>query len=71
MNDALGGRLADMPTAGSLEYFLTCPPMIDGTRATRDLGLEYRPIDETFADAIRWWGAKGTIPAAVAGRLGG
>jgi dihydroflavonol-4-reductase len=69
INDALGGRLADIPMAPALEYVLTCPPAIDGSRATRDLGLEYRPLDETLADAVRWWVADGKIAKPVAGRL--
>ena len=69
INDVLGGRLADMPMAPALEYVLTCPAAIDGSRATRDLGLEYRPLDQTLADAIRWWVANGKVPKAAAGRL--
>ena len=68
LNDVAAGRLADLPTAGGLEYVLTCPP-VDGLSATAALGLSYRRFEETLADAIRWWAANGTIDSRLAGAL--
>ena len=35
----------------------------DGSRATRELGLEYRPVAETFARTIAWARAEGLVTA--------
>ena len=69
LNDAFGGRLMDLPTAGALEYVLTSPP-IDGSSGTNLLGVNYRPFEETLTDAIRWWAANGVIDRRLAGKLG-
>jgi dihydroflavonol-4-reductase len=34
----------------------------DGTRATRDLGLAYTPIEDTVARTIEWFQAQGLLP---------
>lgn len=48
-----------------------CPAMIrsllhghryDGSRATRDLGLEYRSVDETLRRAAAWYRERGLLP---------
>jgi hypothetical protein len=40
------------------------------SRATlEDLGVAFRPIDETFADLVQWLAAAGHIDARHAGRL--
>ena len=70
INDVAGGRLAPIPVAGAIEYILTNPPVIDGSRATRDLGVTYHDPDATLTDAIRWWLANGVIDRKLAGRLG-
>jgi dihydroflavonol-4-reductase len=36
----------------------------DGSRATRELGLRYRPVEETLARTIAWARAEGLVPAA-------
>lgn len=50
-----------------------CPEMIavmrfghsyDGSRSTRDLGLEYTPIEQTIARTIDWFDEKGLLVAA-------
>ncbi|HEV8516232.1 MAG TPA: NAD-dependent epimerase/dehydratase family protein [Candidatus Limnocylindrales bacterium] len=69
LNDLAAGRLAPLPPAPALEYVLDCPPVIDGALAERELGIRYRDLDETLADAIRWWAANGVIPVELAGRL--
>jgi dihydroflavonol-4-reductase len=35
----------------------------DGSRATRDLGVAYRPVAETFARTIAWARAEGLVAA--------
>jgi dihydroflavonol-4-reductase len=48
-----------------------CPEMVrtllhghtyDGSKATRELGLTYRPVEETFARTVEWLRAEGLIP---------
>ncbi|MFM8944510.1 MAG: NAD-dependent epimerase/dehydratase family protein [Actinomycetota bacterium] len=36
----------------------------DGSRATRDLGLPYTPIEETLRRALAWYAERGLVPAA-------
>jgi dihydroflavonol-4-reductase len=69
LNDLAAGRLAPLPTAPSLEYLLEGPPIIDGSRAERELAIHYRPLEDTLADAIRWWVANGVVTPQLAGRL--
>jgi dihydroflavonol-4-reductase len=39
----------------------------DGSRATRDLGLVYRPIEETLARTLAWYEERGILrPSARA-----
>jgi dihydroflavonol-4-reductase len=68
LNDAAGGWLAPLPTAGALEYVLTSPP-VDGSSGTDVLGIHYRPLEDTLTDAIGWWAANGTIDRKLAGKL--
>jgi dihydroflavonol-4-reductase len=68
-NDALGGRMERVPPAGSLDYVLLNGPEVDGSKATRELGLSYRPLEETLADALRWWAANGTVERRLIDRL--
>jgi nucleoside-diphosphate-sugar epimerase len=51
--------------------FATQWPGADATRTTRELGLHYRPVEQTYADTIRWLARAGHIPRKLAGRLGG
>ena len=48
--------------------------LYDGTRATRELGLEYTPVRETFAQTVEWALAHGLVkrplPAFEPGKLG-
>src|SRR3954453_6784240 len=69
-NDLAGGRLANLPDAGRLDFVLTSARSVDATRSREVLGLTYRPLEETFADTIRWWASHGVIDAGLAGRLG-
>ena len=69
LNDAIGGRLAGVPPAGSLDYLLQNARSIDTSRATRELGIDFRPLDETLVDTIRWWVDHGVVDRKLAGRL--
>lgn len=68
-NDLVGGRLGSVPDRSSLDWLLANAPAVDTTRATRDLGLSFRPLRETLADTIRWWAEHDSIDRAVVGRL--
>jgi dihydroflavonol-4-reductase len=39
----------------------------DGSRATRDLGLAYAPLEDTLRRALAWYAERGLIPPS---RLG-
>lgn len=69
INDLAGGRLSPLPDSGSLEWLLGNAEVVDTTRATRDLGLSFRPLRETVSDAIRWWAEHGSIDRRLAGKL--
>ncbi len=69
VNDLVGGRLSGLPDSGSIEWLLGNAEAVDTTRATRDLGLSFRPIRETVTDAIRWWAEHDSIDRRLAGKL--
>jgi dihydroflavonol-4-reductase len=68
-NDRLGAPLRGLPTPGTLQIMAHFPSVVDGSRAERELGIRYRPLDETLEDAIRWWVAAGMLDKRTAGRL--
>ena len=57
-------------TRDSME-FATQWPGADAERTTRELGLAFRPIAETYADTLRWMYRAGHLTAAHVGRLAG
>jgi dihydroflavonol-4-reductase len=69
VNDLVGGRLSPLPRADSLDFLLDGPTEVDTTRATRDLGLAFRPLRETLADTVRWWAEHDAIDRQLAGTL--
>jgi dihydroflavonol-4-reductase len=69
LNDLTGGRISPLPDRGSVDWLLGNAAAVDTTRATRDLGLSFRPIRETLSDAIRWWAEHDSIDRRLAGRL--
>lgn len=69
INDLFGGRLSPLPASDSIDWLLDNAAAVDTTRATRDLGLAFRPLRETLADTIRWWAEHDTIDRRLAGRL--
>lgn len=69
VNDVFGGRLSPLPDRGSIEWLLGNASDVDTTRATRDLGLSFRPLRETVGDSIRWWAEHDSIDRQLAGKL--
>ena len=70
VNDLFGGRLE--PAAGRRLRSTgssTMPRQVDTSRTHADLGLEFRPLRETVADAIRWWAEHDLIDRRLAGKL--
>jgi dihydroflavonol-4-reductase len=57
-------------TRDSME-FATRWPGADATRTTRELGLVFQPIEETYRDTLRWMHRAGHLTAAQVGKLAG
>jgi nucleoside-diphosphate-sugar epimerase len=55
-------------TRDSME-FATQWPGADAARTTRELGLAFRPIEETYRDTLAWMYRAGHLTAAHVGRL--
>lgn len=68
-NDLFGGKLGPLPRADSLDFLLDSAPAVDTTRATKDLGLSFRPLRLTLADTVRWWAEHDSIDRRLAGKL--
>lgn len=68
--DRLGDLVPDdVPiTAEGMTYATRWVPM-DNRRVESELGFRFRPVEETFADAIRWLYQQGHLSARQAGRL--
>lgn len=69
LNDLLGGRVGSVRHGGSVDWLFGNAAVVDTTRATHDLGLSFRPLRETVADAIRWWAEHDSIDRRLAGKL--
>jgi len=69
INDLLGGRLSALPASSSIDWLLDNATAVDTTRTRSELGLEFRPIRDTLADAIRWWAEHDMVDRKQAGRL--
>lgn len=69
VNDLFGGRLSPLPERAAIDWLLGNAEVVDTTRATRDLGLSFRPLRETLTDAIRWWAEHDSIDRKLAGKL--
>lgn len=69
LNDLGGGRLVDLVPSGSLDYLLGNARVVDTSRTTTELGIMFRPIDDTLTDTIRWWAEHAVIDAKLAGSL--
>lgn len=60
---AAGVTRHDLPFCSELARTLLHGHRYDGSRATRELGLAYRPIEETVARTLAWYADRGLIPA--------
>ncbi len=69
VNDLFGGRLGPLPRHDSLDWILDNAAAVDTTRTRADLGMEFRPLRETVADAIRWWAEHDLVDPEQAGKL--
>ncbi len=69
VNDVVRGKLSPLPASDSINWLLDNAAEVDTTRATRDLGLTFRPLRETVADTIRWWAEHDSIDRKLAGKL--
>jgi dihydroflavonol-4-reductase len=69
VNDIFGGRLSALPAGDSIDWLLDNAAVVDTTRTRAELGLEFRPLRETLADAIRWWAEHDMVDRARAGKL--
>jgi len=69
VNDVFGGRLSPLPALGSLDWILDNADAVDTSRTEADLGISFRPLRETLADAIRWWAEHDMVDRALAGKL--
>jgi nucleoside-diphosphate-sugar epimerase len=69
VNDLFGGRLSPLPALGSLDWILDNADAVDTRRTEADLGISFRPLRETLADAIRWWAEHDMVDRALAGKL--
>jgi len=72
------GRVADgvqrrlktrLPWSAEGIWVLNCNARCDDSKTRRDLGLEPRPLRETFADTVRWLVEVGRLTSREAGRL--
>jgi hypothetical protein len=57
-------------TRDSME-FATQWPGADASRTTNELGVHFRPIEETYRDTLRWMQRAGHLTAAQVGQLAG
>lgn len=69
VNDFFRGRLGQLPHQDSLDWLLDNAPNVDTIRATRDLGMDFLPLRQTLADAIRWWAERDLIDRRLIGAL--
>jgi dihydroflavonol-4-reductase len=72
------GRAADvaqrrlntrLPWQGEAIWVMNCAAHCDDSRTRDELGLEPRPLSDTFADTVRWLLEAGHVTPRQAGRL--
>ena len=59
----------DYPITYEAMCFATLWPGADASGTERDLGMKFRPKEETLRDTIHWLWKAGHLPAKIAGRL--
>jgi dihydroflavonol-4-reductase len=65
----LAGRLLrrDLPLCSEVARTLAHGHRYDGSRAQRELGLTYSPLDETLRRTLAWYVERGLVRAPIAG----
>jgi dihydroflavonol-4-reductase len=66
LTGVLAARHGDAAVCPSMLRTLVHGHRYDGTRATRELGLVYRPLSETLERVVGWYRAHGVLPEAAA-----
>jgi dihydroflavonol-4-reductase len=67
MGDAVGWVRRDTPRiCRELARTLTHGHAYDGSKASRELGLQYTPIEDTLRRTIAWWDEQGLLPSTPA-----
>ena len=61
----------DVPLSHEASVYATQWVKMDSSKAEHDLGLTFRPVEESLADAIRWLHEAGHISGRLAGKLAG
>jgi len=68
--DALQPMLnTTLPLSHEAAVYATQWVKMDNRKAERELGLRFRPVEESLADSIRWLYAAGHVNARLAGKL--
>jgi len=66
LGEAVGWVRRDTPRiCRELARTLTHGHAYDGSKASRELGLHYTPIEETLRRTIAWWEEQGLLPSAA------
>ena len=66
LGEAVGWVRRDTPRiCRELARTLTHGHAYDGSKASRELGLRYTPIEETLRRTIAWWEQEGLLPSAA------
>jgi dihydroflavonol-4-reductase len=66
VGDAVGWVRRDTPRiCRELARTLTHGHAYDGSKASRELGLQYTPIEETLRRTIAWWDEQGLLSSAT------
>jgi dihydroflavonol-4-reductase len=66
LGEAVGWVRRDTPRiCRELARTLTHGHAYDGSKASRELGLHYTPIEETLRRTIAWWEEEGLLPSAA------
>lgn len=60
---------SELPLSHEATVYATQWVPMDSSKAERDLGLAFRPVEESLTDAIRWLQSAGHIDGRLAGRL--
>jgi dihydroflavonol-4-reductase len=69
--DAVGGALGrDMPFCREAVRTVVHGHRYDGSRAERELGLRYTPLEETLERTLSWYASRGLVPPPLEARRG-